>query len=95
MGQKHCILNTFKCHKIFLNIDQILDVNQKFLSDLQQGNRPFGLLCKEHVKYKGVFLTLANQVRLKFNIRLPILNATENICWNNPKLKNYTPRNLK
>ncbi|KAI7875252.1 uncharacterized protein EV154DRAFT_472779 [Mucor mucedo] len=49
MQQKHCILNTFKCHKIFLNIDQILDVNQKFLSDLQQGNRAFGLVCKEHI----------------------------------------------
>ncbi|KAG2200842.1 hypothetical protein INT47_001373, partial [Mucor saturninus] len=49
MQQKHCILNTFKCHKIFLNIDQILDVNQKFLSDLQQGNRAFGTVCKEHI----------------------------------------------
>lgn len=49
MQQKNCILNTFKCHKIFLNIDQILAVNQRFLYDLQKGDRTFGLICKEHV----------------------------------------------
>jgi hypothetical protein len=35
MQQKNCILNTFKCHKIFLNIDQITAVNEQFLIDLQ------------------------------------------------------------
>lgn len=92
MQEKHCILNTFKCHKIFLNVDQILAVNQKFLSDLQQGNRAFGLICKEHV---SSLLSVPNAARLKSTYRLPTLNATENISWNSPKLKNYTPKSSK
>lgn len=50
MQQKNCVLNTFKCHKIFLNIEQILSVNEKFLQDLQN-NPEFGLVCQQHVKY--------------------------------------------
>lgn len=49
MQQKNGVLNTFKCHKIFLNIHQILAVNQKFLLDLQN-NPDFGHVCQEHVK---------------------------------------------
>ncbi|GAA5795701.1 hypothetical protein HPULCUR_001063 [Helicostylum pulchrum] len=48
MQQKNCILNTFKCHKIFLNIEQILSVNQDFLQDLQT-NPEFGLVCRQHI----------------------------------------------
>ncbi|KAG2232911.1 hypothetical protein INT48_006165 [Thamnidium elegans] len=48
MQQKNCVLNTFKCHKIFLNIEQILSVNEKFLQDLQN-NSEFGLVCRQHI----------------------------------------------
>lgn len=53
MQDKHCILNTFKCHKIFLNIDQITSINEQFLLDLQaaseKDNIEFGALCEKHV----------------------------------------------
>lgn len=44
------ILNTFKCHKIFLNIDQIMAINEKFLIDLLQQQHNFGAICEKHVK---------------------------------------------
>lgn len=54
MQDKHCVLNTFKCHKIFLNIDQITAINEQFLLDLQaafeKDNVEFGALCEKHVK---------------------------------------------
>lgn len=53
MQDKHCILNTFKCHKIFLNIDQITAINEQFLLDLQaaseKDNIEFGALCEKHI----------------------------------------------
>lgn len=44
------ILNTFKCQKIFLNIDQIAAVNQDFLNDLTNHSQHFGDICQKHVK---------------------------------------------
>ncbi|KAI8081898.1 uncharacterized protein B0P05DRAFT_538523 [Gilbertella persicaria] len=49
MNQKTAILNTFKCQKIFLNIDQIAIVNKDFLADLDSMNDNFGELCSKHI----------------------------------------------
>ncbi|KAI8327950.1 hypothetical protein BD560DRAFT_494439 [Blakeslea trispora] len=49
MHQKNAILNTFKCQKIYLNIDQIAVVNQAFLEDLKLHDHPFGSLCEKHI----------------------------------------------
>ncbi|KAI8354119.1 hypothetical protein EDC96DRAFT_516899 [Choanephora cucurbitarum] len=49
MHQKNAILNTFKCQKIFLNIDQITTVNQAFLDDLKTTDDQFGSLCERHI----------------------------------------------
>ncbi|KAG1044014.1 hypothetical protein G6F43_011525 [Rhizopus delemar] len=46
---KNCIINTFKCTKIFLNIDQIACANEKFLSDLLQ-SYDFGSICQKHME---------------------------------------------
>ncbi|CAO3676840.1 unnamed protein product [Rhizopus stolonifer] len=48
MHQKNCIINTFKCTKIFLNIDQISAANQDFLNDLIHSNN-FGSTCQKHM----------------------------------------------
>lgn len=47
---KNCIINTFKCTKIFLNIDQIACANEKFLNDLLQSH-DFGSICQKHVSF--------------------------------------------
>jgi hypothetical protein len=52
MQQKHCVLNTFKCSKIFLNIEQIMIANEAFLNDLvgkKKSNDGFGAICEKHV----------------------------------------------
>ncbi|KAI9469015.1 MAG: hypothetical protein EXX96DRAFT_101325 [Benjaminiella poitrasii] len=51
MQQKNSILNTFKCQKIFLNIDQIMQVNNDFLKDLLSipNTSNFGILCEKHI----------------------------------------------
>ncbi|KAL7308153.1 hypothetical protein PS15m_012042 [Mucor circinelloides] len=49
MQQKNCILNTFKCQKIFLNIDQIMKVNSDFLTDLLATTDNFGEMCQKHI----------------------------------------------
>ncbi|KAG1108731.1 hypothetical protein G6F42_015884 [Rhizopus arrhizus] len=49
MQQKNCILNTFKCQKIFLNIDQIMEVNSDFLTDLLATTDNFGEMCQKHI----------------------------------------------
>ncbi|KAI8374662.1 Dbl homology domain-containing protein [Radiomyces spectabilis] len=49
---KYPILNPFKCTKIFLNIDQILHVNQQFLDELRTNSKqamPFGDICANYV----------------------------------------------
>ncbi|CEG74875.1 hypothetical protein RMATCC62417_10009 [Rhizopus microsporus] len=51
MQQKHCILNTYKCTKIFLNIDQIASANQQFLDDLEHNHESFGDICREHMQH--------------------------------------------
>lgn len=52
MQQKNCILNTFKCQKIFLNIDQIMKVNSDFLTDLLATTDNFGEMCQKHVNMR-------------------------------------------
>ncbi|KAI9258531.1 hypothetical protein BY458DRAFT_279964 [Sporodiniella umbellata] len=49
MHRKDCILNAFKCTKIFLNVDQITSANQKFLNDLLDEDS-FGATCQKHMK---------------------------------------------
>ncbi|KAI8640505.1 hypothetical protein BD408DRAFT_419625 [Parasitella parasitica] len=49
MQQKNSILNTFKCQKIFLNIEQIMKVNSDFLEDLASANNNFGEMCQKHI----------------------------------------------
>lgn len=56
------ILNTFKCQKIFLNIDQIMTVNEKFLIDLMQKDSKFGLVCEQHVSSPSSVCNLANKI---------------------------------
>ncbi|CEP11512.1 hypothetical protein [Parasitella parasitica] len=49
MQQKNCVLNTFKCQKIFLNIEQIMEVNSDFLADLTSSSDNFGEMCQNHI----------------------------------------------
>jgi hypothetical protein len=61
MQQKNCILNTFKCQKIFLNVDQIMKVNSEFLQDLlevENSTATFGSLCEKHVKYIYIYICI-------------------------------------
>lgn len=51
------ILKPFNCTKIFLNIDQILSVNEGFLEDLRKCQKnpeaaSFGAICDAHVRLK-------------------------------------------
>jgi len=51
------ILKPFNCTKIFLNIDQILSVNEGFLEDLRKYQKnpeaaSFGAICDAHVRLK-------------------------------------------
>ncbi|KAI8876938.1 Dbl homology domain-containing protein [Backusella circina FSU 941] len=53
MQQKHCVLNTFKCSKIFLNIEQIMIANETFLKDLvgkKKNDKGFGAICEKHIE---------------------------------------------
>ncbi|CAM0142254.1 hypothetical protein VKS41_002265 [Umbelopsis sp. WA50703] len=57
----NCILKPFNCTKIFLNIDQILSVNQAFVKDLRNYQKnpnatSFGDICEAHVSEE----TMAN-----------------------------------
>ncbi|KAI7904576.1 uncharacterized protein BX663DRAFT_502848 [Cokeromyces recurvatus] len=73
MHQKNSILNTFKCQKIFLNIDQIMQVNRDFLSDLltMKKSSNFGDLCKKHINkfecYRKYLLEQAEAQKLHAN----------------------------
>lgn len=90
MQQKHCILNTYKCTKIFLNIDQIASANQQFLDDLEHNHESFGDICREHVS------SIKNKKTPSFvdllSYRCNTLSAIANTCWNKEKPKIYTQR---
>lgn len=43
------ILNLFKFNKIFLNVDQIMLVNKRFLNQLEQQPDKFGFICQCYV----------------------------------------------
>lgn len=47
--QPQNILNQFKFAHIFLNIEQILEANERFLAELQRPDVCFGEVCAEHV----------------------------------------------
>lgn len=48
------ILNPFKFNKIFLNVDQIMLVNKRFLNQLEQQPDKFGFICQCYVNKKQI-----------------------------------------
>jgi hypothetical protein len=57
----NCILKPFNCTKIFLNIDQILSVNQAFVKELRNYQKnpdatSFGDICEAHVSEETLLI---------------------------------------
>lgn len=73
------ILKPFNCTKIFLNIDQILTVNEGFLEDLRKYQKnpeaaSFGAICDAHVRLKLYCVIIPHKFSCTSNvIYFPIL----------------------
>jgi RhoGEF domain len=102
------ILKPFNCTKIFLNIDQILSVNEGFLEDLRKYQKnpeaaSFGAICDAHVRLKlyGVIPSRANFLYFQSYLfsflppRLPTLTATPDIYMNIELLELFIQRSTR